>query len=299
MLTVRRAERVTMTTSTLDPLTQQKPLPSEVDVFGRTDVGRVRQTNADHFLVASFYRAMRVHASSIPSELFTTHSTYSRGFVFLVADGVGSAAKSAEGSARAVQSVTHYLLDMSEAALQAQPAREMEVAERLKEAVLEAHQALIERGEDEPGGVGATTLTMLVALWPRLFIVHVGDSRCYRFRQGVLERMTEDQTMAQAMIESGVVKPDSPESNKWKHVLTSALGSSQVEAQIRVTDVRWNDTVLLCTDGLTKHVSEAEIQARLVDGGDAETLCHDLVNLALERGGEDNITVLIGRARNE
>jgi PPM family protein phosphatase len=288
-----------MSTSTLAPLTQQKPLPSEVDVFGLTHPGKVRQSNADAFLVASFYRAIRVHASSIPPELFATHSKYSRGFVFVVADGVGSSAKSAEGSARAIQSVTHYLLDMSEVALQAQHAREMEVAERLREGVLEAHQALIARGDSEPGGSGATTLTMVVALWPRLFVVHVGDSRCYRFREGVLERLTVDQTMAQAMIESGVIKEDSPESHKWKHVLVSALGSSQVDAEVRVTDVQRNDAVLLCTDGLTKHVSESEIQARLVDGGDAETICQDLLNLALERGGEDNITVLLGQSRAE
>jgi protein phosphatase len=66
---------------------------------------------------------------------------------------------------------------------------------------------------------------------------------------------------------------------------------------VRVTDVQRNDTVLLCTDGLTKHVSESELQPRLVDGGDSETICHDLLNLALERGGEDNVTVLVGQAR--
>ena len=88
-----------------------KPLPSEIDVFGCTHRGRVRSENADHFLVASFHRAMRVHAASVEPAAFSPLSTDSRGYVFLVADGVGAFAQAADGSARAIQLVAQYLLD--------------------------------------------------------------------------------------------------------------------------------------------------------------------------------------------
>ena len=136
----------------------EKPRVSQVDVFGLTDRGRVRGSNADHFLIASFHRAMQVHASSIPPEAFTSYSEFSRGFIFLVADGVGAYAQAATGSARAIQSIADFFRDMPEVSLQAHPEQESQVAEQLRGAVEQAHKALLELGE---GHDAATTLTML------------------------------------------------------------------------------------------------------------------------------------------
>ena len=285
-----------MTTTAINRLVMQKPLPSEIDVFGLTHPGRVRPTNADHFLIASFYRAMKVHASSIDPDNFAPLSTYSRGYLFLVADGVGAFSQAAEGSAQAIQTVTQHILDMSDVCMQTDPGKESEVADELREFVLKAHEALRGEGVADTPGSNATTFTMMIGLWPRAFVIHVGDSRAYRFRRGELRRVTTDQTMAQAMIESGVMTREVAEASHWKHVLVSALGSAQLEPQVIVTDAQRGDISLLCSDGLTRHVTEDEIRARLTQGGGSEQMCRDLVDLALERGGADNVTVVIGQS---
>ena len=279
-------------------LAGQKPLPSEIDVFGVTHTGRVRTTNADHFLVASFYRAMKVVSSSLDPASFPPLSTYTRGFLFLVADGVGAFSQAAEGSAHAIQEVSRSVLDMGEFCMQSQPWSEGEVVNQLHTFVLKAHEAL--RGQIPPGGgaVNATTFTMVIAMWPRAFVIHCGDSRGYRFRGGTLVRMTTDQTMAQAMIDAGAMTREAAESSHLKHVLVSALGSPQVEPEVRVVDMEAGDKMLLCSDGLTKYVTDDEIERRLTRGGPAETICQDLLDLALERGGGDNVTVVMGQRRS-
>jgi protein phosphatase len=285
------------TTGVTDSRTLDKPLPSEIDVCGLTHRGRVRSENADHFLIASFHRAMQVHNSSIPATAFSALSADSRGYVFLVADGVGAFAQAANGSARAIRSVAQYLVDMSEVSLPAEPEREEEVISRVRAAFEEAHETLLQLDEQGVPGSAVTTLTMLVTIWPRAFIVHVGDSRAYQLRDGVLTQLTTDQTMAQAMIDSGEWTRATAEASPLKHVLVSALGSSEVDPQVRVLPLERDDVMMLCTDGLTKHVSDEEIREHLLQRRSSELGCQALIDLTLSRGGEDNVTVLIGKAR--
>ena len=285
-----------MSTTVINRLTSQKPLPAEVDVFGLTHPGKVRPSNADHFLIASFYRAMKVHASSIDASNFHLLSTYTRGFLFLVADGVGAFSQAAEGSATAVQAVSEHILEMSEVSLQSDPTREQEVVARVKSFVEKAHELLRGDTRAEKPGSNATTFTMALGIWPRWIVAHVGDSRMYAFRNGELRQLTTDQTMAQAMIEAGAMSKEAAEQSHWKHVLTSALGSPQIEPEITVLDIERGGIVMLCTDGLTRHVSDAEIKERLGQGGTAESICRDLVDQALARGGVDNVTVLVSKA---
>ena len=274
-----------------------KPLPADIDVCGLTHRGRVRSENADHFLIASFHRAMQVRHSSLPSVAFSQHSADSRGYVFLVADGVGAFAQAANGSARAIRSVAQYLVDMSEVSLVAEPDREHEIMSRVRDAISEAHEALLALDEDGIPGSAVTTLTMVVTIWPRLFVVHVGDSRAYRLRGGELTQLTTDQTMAQAMVDSGEWTRAIADASPLKHVLVSALGSSQVDPQIQVLPLERADVMLLCTDGLTKHVSDEEIRDQVMRPDSASTICQSLIDLALSRGGEDNVTVVMGKAR--
>lgn len=287
-----------MATGTMEIARLEKPLPSEIDVFGLTHQGNVRPTNADHFLVAAFHRAMKVHGTSLAGDPLHL-STYSRGYIFLVADGVGSMPRGAAGSEQAVNSISGSLLDMTEVALQSEPQREGEIIEQIKIAVTRAHEAILELGRS--GGrheEAATTLTMAIAVWPRLFVIHAGDSRCYRYRLGELHRLTTDQTMAQAMVESGIMTRDAAERSNYRNVLLSALGSSQFDPEISVSALDRADAVLLCSDGLTRHVADEEIRDRMQRGGSSESICRDLVGLALERGGEDNVTVVIGKVRS-
>jgi serine/threonine protein phosphatase PrpC len=285
-----------MTTAALDRLDFEKPLPSDIDVFGCTHVGRVRAANADHFLIASFHRAMKVHATSLPADVTTVLSPDSRGFVAMVADGVGSLAHGEDGSAQATDAAARFLLEMREVCLQAEPEREPEVLDRLRTLANNAHHRLLEFG-NEMGSAAATTITMLIAIWPRVFVVHAGDSRCYRMRDGRFEQLTTDQTMAQAMIDSGAMSRDAAEASNLKNILISALGAAQFDMQVVTSDLRRSDRFLLCTDGLTRYVSDDEIAAYVGSTQSAESICSTLRDLALERGGGDNVTVIVGGPR--
>jgi PPM family protein phosphatase len=284
-----------MPTQALDATGQPRPMTSDVDVFGLTHPGNVRTTNADHFLIASFHRSLRLHATSIGH--MGPRETESRGFILVVADGVGGLEAAAEGSARALATVSQHLLHASEICSQMAVEREQNAIEELKTAVGHAHQALLDEAEQSGLPASATTLTMYAAFWPRAFVVNVGDSRMYRLRGTDFRRLTTDQTVAQMMVEAGAMSPESAERSRLKHVLWSAVGSSESVPDVLVTDCDVRDRTLLCSDGLTKHVSDDEIRDYLGRDLSSESMCRALVELALSRGGSDNITVVSGRVR--
>jgi protein phosphatase len=272
-----------------------RPAMSEIDTFGLTDRGHVRAVNNDHFLIASFHRNLRVHYTSIPGGI-GHHETESRGFLFLVADGVGGLTSAGDGSALALSNVAQHLLHATEICSELVLTQQEKSSAELRDAVLMAHSALVDMAQDR-GGKPATTLTMYAGFWPRAFIVHVGDSRMYRFRDGELTRFTSDQTYEQLMLESGAIKPGSPEAARLKHVLWSAVGNDEVVPQIVLTDITRRDVILVCSDGLTKHVTDDEIRARLARDESSEENVRALVGLALERGGTDNVTAVVGKIR--
>jgi PPM family protein phosphatase len=272
-----------------------RPAMSEIDTFGLTHRGKVRPTNNDHFLIASFHRNLRVHYTSIPGGI-GHQETESRGFLFLVADGVGGLKTAGDGSALALSTLAQHLLHATEICSELVMTQQEKSSVELREAVLEAHHALVHLAK-ETGGKPATTLTMYAGFWPRAFIVHVGDSRMYRYRDGELTRFTSDQTYEQLMLESGAIKPGSAEAARLKHVLWSAVGNDEVVPQIVPTDITRRDVLLVCSDGLTKHVTDDEIRARLARDETAEDNVRALVDLALERGGTDNVTAVVGKIR--
>ena len=272
-----------------------RPAMSEIDTFGLTHQGKVRSSNNDHFLIASFHRNLRVHHTSIPGGI-GNHETGSRGFLLLVADGVGGLATAGDGSALALSTLAAHLLHATEICAELVLTQQEKSSTELRGAVMKAHAALVEMGRDA-GGKPATTLTMYAAFWPRAFIVHVGDSRMYRFRDGELTRFTSDQTYEQLMLESGAIKPGSPQAARLKHVLWSAVGNDEVVPQITITDVTRRDITLVCSDGLTKHVTDDEIRERLARENSAEETVRNLIDLALTRGGTDNVTAVVGKVR--
>jgi serine/threonine protein phosphatase PrpC len=272
-----------------------RPTMSEIDTFGLTDRGRVRSANNDHFLIASFHRNLRVHYTSIPHGI-GHQETESRGFLFLVADGVGGLTSAGDGSALALSTLAHHLLHATELCSELVLSQQEKASVELRDAVMQAHSALEDMAR-QAGGKPATTLTMYAGFWPRAFIVHVGDSRMYRYRDGELTCFTSDQTYEQLMLESGAIKPGSPEAARLKHVLWSAVGNDEVVPQIVPTDITRRDVLLVCSDGLTKHVTDDEIRQRLARDESAEENVRALVDLALERGGTDNVTAVVGKIR--
>jgi protein phosphatase len=168
----------------------------------------------------------------------------------------------------------------------------------LHEAALACHESLLQRGEEDgQGRQFATTLTFFLGFWPHAYLLQVGDSRCYLFQDGKLTQISRDQTLAQELIDSGVLTREHAERTRWANVLSSAIGGVQAAPVVSRVVRTWGSVVLLCSDGLTKHVSEAEIEARIAGMTSAREVGEDLLQLALERGGTDNITIVIGRTR--
>jgi len=282
-----------------DTEAERRPTATDVDVFGLTDRGRVRRDNQDQFLIASLHKLLRVHQSSLPAEDITTLISDSRGYILLVADGVGGRPDGQAASGTVVKTIAHHVTHLMDLYRRLDSNNEAIFVAELEKSVQKSHEVLLGEGQREyDGRGGATTLTMVAALWPRAYVIQVGDSRCYRLRDGRLERITQDQTVAQALVERGALSETEARRSPLRGVLASALGGPEATPHIHATDCRWDDVVLLCTDGLTRHVTDKEIEAELRAIRTAQASCQRLVQLALERGAEDNVTVVIGRLKN-
>ncbi len=288
----------TMTMSTMD-LSQRKPLDQEIDVFGATDIGKIRSENQDQFLICALQKQIELWGTSLTDEERLAHLTSDRmGFLALVADGVGGSAGGKEASQTAVESVLDYVTHSMQCFYTSDPHHEDDFLKALHEAVMLSHEIVRQKaGSDAAEERMATTLTMLMGVWPHAYVVQVGDSRCYQLRDGILKRVTKDQTLVQQLVDDGVVHPSDADQSPWKHILSSAIGGSAATPVTTKIDFQWGDVLLLCTDGLTQHVSEEEIEDRLNRLESAEQVGRDLVSLALERGGSDNVTVVVGRLR--
>jgi serine/threonine protein phosphatase PrpC len=144
----------------------------------------------------------------------------------------------------------------------------------------------------------ATTLTLAYFLHHDLFVAHVGDSRCYLLRSNLLYRLTRDHTMVAEMVRRGVLKPEEAAHHAYRHVVTNVVGGSDPGVQVEMHKVALEagDCLLLCSDGLTEMVPDADILNVLVTAQpDPAAACDRLVALANEKGGKDNITVVVAR----
>jgi len=268
-----------------------KPRNDEVDVFGESHRGLVRPDNQDHFVVCSLQKAARVHATNIPLELFDTSSEW-MAFIGMVADGVGGHVGGEQASRAAIEAVVSYLSAAVGWYHISHPGDEAGSLDALADAARRSHEAVLERAQEHPELTGmATTLTLAVVVWPKLYLVQVGD----RLRPGRLEQLSRDQTVAQELIDKEGLPADQVLHGRWAHVLTSAIGSTTLPV-VTSMDVVRDDVWLLCTDGLTKHVPDARIEQQLRDMTSAAQVCRALVQDALDGGGTDNVTVVVGRS---
>jgi len=287
-------------TTTSIPADQgRRPRDSELDLFGLTHPGKVRKQNQDHFLVSTVHQQVVVHGTSLPDPGGLPLRGERLGTLMLVADGVGSGAGE-DASRLATATITRYASDTMRCFHQAGRAAEQAFFEALKGAALQAHEAVRVEAATHVGVRSmATTLTLVLVVWPTAYVTQVGDSRCYVFQDDKLQRVTRDQTMAQDLVDRGAMPAERAADSPLSHVLASAIGGSEASPELRKVDLRRGCAVLLCSDGLTKHVTDPEIEAALRAMTSSEQACRVLVDLALERGGSDNVTVLISRARWE
>ncbi|MBI3790729.1 MAG: serine/threonine-protein phosphatase [Gemmatimonadetes bacterium] len=279
-----------------EPPADDRPSGRDIDVFGVTHPGLKRDENQDAYLIASLHHAMVVHDGSLDDDEPATMTSTRRGMLFLVADGVGGGVGGRAASTAALRAASRYVTEAMDYYARSEPGTEKAFIDHMLMAVERTHQDVLEAGERDEGTRGmASTLTMVTIVWPRAHLVHVGDSRCYRLRDGALECLTKDQTMAQLALDSGDMSVEEAEQSRLRHVLWSALGAQQLAPDSYHTDVRRADRMLLCTDGLTKHVSDAEIAAWMAKPVDSKTICRGLLDLVLERGASDNVTLIMGQ----
>lgn len=275
---------------------QQRPQYSDIDQWGLTHKGKVRPDNKDHFFMGSLSLGAKIDESSFAKAESGMLSLTRLATVAVVADGVGGHAGAEVAARRAIEGlVSSVSTFFHEAAFR--ESEDPEVFSRLlHDAALEVHKDLVKQAERE--GVErrfATTLTLFLGLWPHAYLLQVGDSRCYVYQDDQLTQISRDQTLAQDLVDKGVLTRTKAEKSRWANVLYSAMGGRQAEPVVTRVVRDWGTVVLLCSDGLTKHVPDDLIRDRLASMTGARQAAEQLLQDALDDGGTDNITMIVGR----
>ncbi len=253
-------------------------------VFGRTDVGQVREHNEDNFLVADLTRQTR---SLMESDRFQVVGR--RGTVLGVCDGMGGAAAGEVASQLAID-IIYEKLTTGEA-----PEDHDALARRLVRAVEDAGVRIFAeaRADRTRRGMG-TTATIAALLDSRLFLAQVGDSRCYVLRNGKMVQVTRDQSLVNQLIEAGQLTEEEAETFEHNNIILQALGTAEtVQVDLTYVDLCRGDTLLLCSDGLSGMIRGEEIREVLTTIKDPLEACKVLTDRANSAGGHDNITVIV------
>jgi len=257
-----------------------------VSVYGRTDVGMQRSGNEDAFLVADLTKGITGLDSAV-----TSHSLGALGSLMIVSDGMGGAAAGEIASEMAVKSIRESIAQM--------PAS-MGISDRLKTAAENANEQIWNHAQDNPemSGMGAT-LTAVLVQGTTAYIAQVGDSRAYLIRGRQIKQLTKDQSLAQMLVDSGAIKPEQMDSVP-QNVIMQALGTQQtVKVAMTAVELFRNDCLVMCSDGLSNKVPPEGLRETVSDIEDLSEACRVLIAKANERGGEDNITVVIARFDGE
>jgi serine/threonine protein phosphatase PrpC len=272
----------------------RKPQDDEIDVYGLTHQGLVRETNEDHYLLASIHKRIRVLSTSVTLEHLSAHEDR-LAFIAMVADGVGGLDRGEEASATALEAAMRYLGEGMDCYYRAESGSDLFERE-LVAAAMRAHDAVRSKAEGTGGGPMATTLTLFMGVWPTYYLLQVGDSRYYEFRHGKLSLRTRDQTVAQELVDQGVLTADAATKTRLAHVLSSSIGGDEAAPVVTRLESEWGLSHLMCSDGLTKHVSDARIAEVMGAMTSAKQAAEQLLQDALDGGGTDNITIIVGRS---
>ena len=263
-----------------------------LDVFGLTDVGKARHHNEDQFLVAKLEKSMQALYTSLEDDGLVEGEQ--EAYLFVVADGVGGAAAGELASGKTVETLAQQISTAAGCFYIGGAEAEHEFIGRLEQAMHAAHHRVrTELAMD--GSRPATTATMVTLIWPRAYIFHVGDSRGYYLRDNHLKQFTRDQTVGEFMVDAGILSEEQARKGGLNDVLTHAIGGDDSTPSIGLVDFRDGDVLLMCSDGLTKHVSDAVIRDALQQAPSAEAACRQLLEAALDGGGSDNITIVVAR----
>jgi serine/threonine protein phosphatase PrpC len=274
----------------------ERPTFSQIDAWGLTHPGKVRPENQDHFFVGALARGVTVDATSITDD--ATHLIHGERLASLaiVADGVGSTKGGGEAARMAVSGLLASVSRFFHGA-DRQESEDPEVFSRLlNDAALACHGTLMAKNEENGGERRfATTLTLFLGLWPHAYLLQVGDSRCYVYKDDSLTQISRDQTIAQELVDRGILTRTVAEGTRWANVLSSAIGGHEAAPVVTRVARDWGTVVLLCSDGLTKHVSDDRIAERLGSMTSSRQVSEQLLQDALDAGGTDNVSIVVGR----
>ena len=258
-----------------------------VSVFASTDVGMQRAGNEDAFLVSDLSAGKADPGSAETNP----HPLGERGSMMVVSDGMGGAVAGEIASELAVKTIREALSDLP---------LELTLNERLVKATELANQRIWEHAQENPelSGMGAT-VTAVLAHSGRAYIAQVGDSRAYLVRGEQIKQLTKDQSLAQMLLDTGAIRPEQAASVP-QNVIMQALGT-QPTVNVVLTSVELcrGDCLLLCSDGLSNKIDAHEMYQKIKESADLSSACKSLIETANERGGEDNITVIIARFEGE
>jgi serine/threonine protein phosphatase PrpC len=251
----------------------------QIEVGARTDVGMVRSNNEDSFAV------------DLPLNLL------------VLCDGMGGQAAGEVASRLGVDVITEHCRQASknpELAMEGESREEFSPAtNRLASGIRLSNQAIREaaRSSAATSGMGSTVVAARIT-GNILSIAHVGDSRIYLFRDGELQQLTEDHSLVMEQMRQGLISREQAEQSPLGNVIIRALGAEPaVVVDVDEVWVKEGDQVLLCCDGLTRMVSDQGIAQVMAEAGSAQQAADRLVEIANEKGGEDNVTVIVGRLK--
>jgi PPM family protein phosphatase len=263
--------------------------PVRVSVFGKTDLGLTREHNEDTFLVADLSSG----DANLPPDV-RSHEVGPRGSLFMVADGMGGAAAGELASAMAADSIYRHLSTAWAEDAEVSAAR---FAYRMKEAVELANQQIYAYARENPDvrGMG-TTVTAAGVFGDELYLTQIGDSRGYLIRNGETFQLTRDQSLTQRLVDAGELTEEEAEQSERRNIILQALGPDpRVKVDLSRQRLRRGDLLILCSDGLSGVVKREELSQMVAQSADLPSLCSALIDLANERGGPDNVTVVAAR----
>ncbi len=271
-----------------------------VALAARSHQGLVRSSNQDHYLAVRIGRSLETLMTNLPEGVLP-RSFDETAYGMLVADGMGGMAAGEVASRTALLTLVELVVNTPDWIMRMDhPDDAAIVMQRFSDRFRQVDAALRQQGRTDSKLFGmGTTLTVAASLGHRLFIAHTGDSRAYLLTGGRLQRLTRDHTLAQVLIDAGVLKPQDEAARAMRHVLTAALGSTgePADPEVQRLIVKDDDQVLLCSDGLTEMVDDRTIASTLRCAPSAEEACRVLIDLALAGGGLDNVTVVVARYR--
>jgi protein phosphatase len=274
-----------------------------IELHAKSDVGRVRRGNEDNFLLLDLSSSNTWTGSdgSEPPEDLRRIELLDKGVVLVVSDGMGGALAGDVASKMAVETVREMLVGSADGSNEGCD-YETPLVECLRNATVYANLAIHRKSQEDTrcAGMGAT-FTGAAIKGDLLDLVQVGDSRAYLVRAGQIKLATKDQSLVQQLVDVGQISEEEAETHMFRNVILQALGAqnelSPVSGRIRL---KRGDLLLLCSDGLSGKLRAEDMSSIIEEAnGDLAAACSALVAEANNRGGEDNITVVLARFTGE